>query len=266
MKQFIFSLFLLFLFSCEKEEFVYDYQELDKLLISVTRSGSDFDFRTEFNYDSHNRIVEVKNILPSEQITVETYSYDEEGRIIEKKIDNYVTTYTYSSEGQLLEQNIHYTSKQNDSEWNEKTEFKYKNGKINKGIVYSEEGEVLQYISYKYDSRGNTLEKIVRVSAKDSDFSLVEIKFKYDSKVNPFLSSGVNMLNGYTFTQDADIKQVNNPVYSSYSNMVMSSIPPEYEISYEYNSEGLPVKAVLKNVRFSDQDPVNVLYEYRDIN
>ncbi|MCW9094828.1 MAG: hypothetical protein OQJ74_03190, partial [Ignavibacteriaceae bacterium] len=60
-------------------------------------------------------------------------------------------------------------------------------------------------------------------------------------------------------------KQVNNPVYSSYMNMISSSLPPEFEISYEYDSDGLPGKAVLNNVRFSGQEPVNVVYEYRDI-
>ena len=226
MKYFLFFLCLFFLVSCEDgEEFIYDFPEIDKLLVSVTRTDSHTEFRTEFKYDNLNRLTEVKNYLPESQIITETYVYNEEGRMVEKKNGNHVTTYTYNREGQLTEQNILYESPDSDYEWHQKTEYKYKNGKINKGIIYSKEGEILEYISYKYDSRGNTMEKIVHAAGIDSDIGVIEIEFKYDTKVNPFGHTGVNLLNGYTFTQYADIKQVNNPVYSSYMNMVSSSLP-----------------------------------------
>ena len=187
-----------------------------------------------------------------------------EGQLFKKVSGDYVTTYSYHSTGLLFEQNVHYKSPDSNNEWNAKTEYRYKNGKISKGIEYSTEGEVLHYISYKYDARGNTLEKIVH-PADGADINLIEIKFRYDTKTNPHAVSGLSMLNGYSYTQHADIKQVNNPVYSSYFNLVMSSLPPEYKISYEYNAEGLPVKAVMNNVRFSGQEPVNVVFEYRDM-
>jgi hypothetical protein len=207
----------------------------------------------------------VKNIFPDSQTTIESYVYDEKGKIFEKRIGNYITTYTYNPAGQLIEQNIHYASPDDDYEWNEKTEFKYKNGKITRGIEYSAEGEILKYISYKYDSRGSTLEKTVHPAGSASDIVLVEIKFIYDTKANPLGNSGVNLPNGYTFTQHADIKQVNNPVYLSFMNMVSSSLPPEFEISYEYDPDGYPANAVMNNVRFPEQEPINVVYEYRDI-
>lgn len=231
--------------------------------MSVTRIQGDSEFLAEFKYDNLNRVNEVKNFFPGGQTTIESYVYDEEGRIVEKNIENYTTTYTYNSTGKLIEQNVHYFSPSDDYEWNQKTEFIYQNGKINKGIEYSKEGEILHYISYKYDSRGNTLEKVVRPVGYD--FNLIEIKFRYDTNVNPLGNTGVNMLNGFTFTQHADIKQVNNPVYSSYIRFVSSSLPPEYEISYEYDSDKLPVKAVMNNFRFPEQEPVILEYEYRDI-
>jgi len=266
MKYFLFFLCLFFLVSCKDgEEFIYDFPEIDKLLVSVTRTGSHSEFRAEFKYDSLNRLTGVKNFLPELQTATETYVYDEMGRMVEKRNGNYTTTFSYNKSGQIVEQNLHYFSPENENEWNQKTEYKYKNGKINKGIIYSEEGEIQNYISYKYDSRGNTLEKAISVPGDNSSFKLSETKFRYDSKVNPFTDSGVTLFNGYTYIQDADIKQVNNPVYSFFMNAVMSSLPPEFEISYEYDLDGLPVSAVLNNVRFPEQEPVNIVYEYRDI-
>lgn len=265
MRFFIVILFALLLFSCEEEEFIYDYPELDKLLISVTRTELESEYVTDFKYDSLNRLVEVKTTLPESQIVIESYVYDEESRIVEKRNGNYITIYFYNASGQLTEQNIQYESPADDYEWTEKTEFEYKNGRIDKGLVYSKEGEVTSTISYKYDSRGNTLEKTVHAAGTDSDFNLIEIEFKYDSKINPFGDSGVNMLHGYTFTLYADIKQVNNPVYSFYNNAVMSSLPPKYEISYEYDTDGLPVKAVLNNALHSEPKPEYITYNYQNI-
>lgn len=258
-------LVILFFSSCDKDDFFYVYPELDKLLVSVTRIDANSEFRTEFKYDSINRLVELKNIFPEGQIVTESYSYDEKGKLTEKRNGNYVTTFVYNSANQLVEQNVGYALPGDEYSWKLKTEFQYKNGKISKGIVYSEDSEVLQYNNYRYDSRGNTLEKTVHSPNSDSNFNLIEIKFEYDTKVNPNAASGVNMLSGYTFAHDVDIVQVNNPVYSSYLNMVSSSLPPEFEISYEYNSKGLPVKATMNNLVFPDQEPIELEYEYQDI-
>ena len=253
---------LIVIISCEKEDFSYSYLEVDKLLVSVSRTEADSELRAEFNYDSLNRIIEVKNIFPEGEPVIESYKYSDAGNLVEKKSGNYTTTYTYNSAGQLIEQNAQYISPHDASEW--KIEFKYKDGKINKGIEYSREGEVLNYFSYKYDSKGNTLEKIVRSAGGEYDMNLTETKFRYDTNINPNAKNGVGMLHGYSFTQSPDIKQINNPIYSFYYHSAMSSFPPEYEISYEYDSDGLPIKAEMKNVRFPEQEPVIVAYVYKD--
>ncbi len=265
MKLSVLLLLLFLLFSCKKDEFVYEYPELNKLLVAVTRTDSRFEYRTELKYDNLNRLIEVKNISPESQITIESYVYNEKGDIVEKKVGDFSTTYTYNRSGKLIMQTTYYKSSQDDNEWNNKTEYKYKNGQIVQGVVYSKEGEILQYNNYKYDSRGNTLEKNAYPADADFDFKLVEIKFRYDSKVNPFSKSGVNLLNGFTFTQHPDIKQVNNPVYTSYFSAISSALPPEFEISYEYDPDELPVEAVMNNLHFAEPEPVHVVFEYRDI-
>lgn len=257
-------LFFLMLTSCREDVFYYTYPELDELLIAVTRTDENSEFRIEFEYDNLNRLAEVDNIFSEDVTVAETYFYNEEGELSEKRSGNYLTTYTYNSSGNLTEQNVQYSSPDDDNDWQVKTEFEYKNGRISKGIVYSKDGEIVQYINYKYDSRGNTLEKTVTANA-ESDLNLIEIKFEYDTKANPLAASRVNMLNGSMFSQCADIVQVNNPVYSSYHNLLLSSFPPDFEISYEYNSKDLPVKATMKSLIYPDSKPVELVYEYRDI-
>jgi hypothetical protein len=260
---------LIFITSCEKDDFVYDYIETDKLLISVIRTQSDYEFKAEFKYDSLNRIIEVKNIFEEGEPFIESYKYNYTGQLEEKRSANYTTTYnyystsySYNSEGLLTEHKEQYITPHDSSE--RKTEFKYKDGRIYKGIEYSGEGEVLYNISYKYDSRGNTMEKVKRVVGYESEFAMTENIFRYDTKLNPHASHGLAIPTGHVFTYCPDIKQINNPVYSSYSNMILSSIPPEYEILYEYDSDGLPEKAVMKNLRFPEEEPVIVEYEYGD--
>jgi len=266
---FFLTAFLILVTSCNKEDFTYSYTEVDKLLLSVTRTEGDAEFRAEFKYDSFNRIIELKNIFPEGEQVIETYKYNDAGQLVEKSIANsaatydyHVVTYTYNNAEQLIEEIVQYISPHYAHET--KTEFQYKNGKIYKGTEYSEEGEVLSYIGYKYDSKGNTIEKNVRPAGEETDFNLIEVRFRYDTKVNPFAESGINLLNGFIFTHYADIKQINNPVYSSYTNMLMSSIPPEYEISYEYDADGLPAKAIMNNVRFTESEAVIVEYKYGD--
>lgn len=258
-------LLALFSGSCEKDEFTYDFPELDQLLISITRTTADAEFKTEFKYDSLNRLEETQNIYSDGQSTVESYFYNEAGKIEKKIRGSYMSIYSYNSKGQVIEENMYYLEHDNEYERNTKTEFKYKNGKISKGIIFSAEGKIMSYISYKYDSRGNMLEKTVRTTDNVSDFILSETNFRYDKNVNPHAGLGMSMFSGFFYAQNPDLIQVNNPVYYSYENVLLSSIPPVFEISYEYALNGLPIKATLNNIRFSGQEPINVVYEYRDI-
>ena len=258
------ALLVLILLSCKDNDFTYAFPELDQLLISITETAGDWQHRTEFVYDSLNCLSEIQNIFADEQISVESYTYNGAGKIIQKTNGNYTTNYVYNAAGQVIEENLHYIPPSYGYDWNTKTEYSYKNGKISMGKIYADDGEVNSYISYKYDSRGNTLEKIVR-SASSPDIILYEIRFRYDNRVNPIGVAGISTLNGYVYSQNADIVQVNNPTYLSYLNSFASSIPPEYDIFYEYNSADLPETAVLDYVRYPEQAGIGVLFEYENI-
>ena len=76
---------LIFLISCQKEDFIYSYPETDKLLVSVKHISGESEYFTEFKYDSLNRIIEIQKFYQSETLEVESYRYNEEGRISEKE-------------------------------------------------------------------------------------------------------------------------------------------------------------------------------------
>lgn len=250
--------------SCKDDDFTYTFPDLDQHLIAITVSAGDWEHQTTFVYDSLNRLSEIQSIFADEQISVESYTYNDAGKIIQKTNGSFTTSYVYNAEGQVVEENLHYISSGDGHEWVTKTEYSYKNGKISKGKVYADDGEVNSYISYKYDSRGNTLEKIMS-SASNPGFNLYEIRFRYDSRANPLAVAGVSTLNGHVYSQNPDIVQVNNPTYLSYINSVASSMPPEYDISYEYNSARLPETAVLDYVRYPEQEGIDVLFEYENV-
>lgn len=248
--------------SCQKEDFIYSYPETDKLLVSVKHTSRESEYVTEFKYDSLNRIVEIQTFYQGESSRLESFVYDEDSRINEKKSGNFTDSFKYGTDGKLMEKNARYTPADGYN-WNMKTKYKYRNGRLNRGIVYSriyegienqDEANEESYISYKYDANGNILEQ------KSGNNN---VKFKYDTKINPLASFGIQTIAGFWFTFLPDVKQVNNPVYTYSYNMAMSSFPPEYEISYEYDSEGLPLRAEIKKLHSHFDETGFVEYVYK---
>lgn len=254
--------------SCQKEEFIYNFPETGKLLVSVSLENRDREYFTEFKYDSLNRIIEILEFHDGEQIRQESFIYNKQGHLIEKNSGTFKYSYKYNVKDQLIEQNTHFTPEKGKWEWDVKTEYKYKSGRITRGIVYprkyvgienSGEAEELSYISYRYDLNGNTVEQ-------NSGYGKFE--FKYDTKINPLAEHGIQTIYGYSFvhTLQPVARQVNNPVYCYSENQAMSTSPPEYEISYKYDSGGLPLKAEIKNVHYPEQETIFVDYGYQPKN
>ncbi len=254
--------------SCQKEDFNYNFPETSKLLVSVTLENRNREYFTEFKYDSLNRIIEILEFHDGEQIRQESFIYDKKGHLIEKNSGVHKYSYKYNVKDQLIEQNTHFTPEKGKWEWDVKTEYKYKSGRIARGIVYprkyvgienSGEAEELGYISYRYDSTGNTVEQ----NSGSGKFD-----FKYDTKINPLAEHGIQTIYGYSFvhTLQPDVKQVNNPVYNYTEIGIMSSLPPKYEISYEYGLDDMPIKAEIKNVRYPEQETIFVDYGYKPKN
>ena len=67
----------LFLASCKKDDFTYDYPDVDKLLISVTRIDGDTEYSTNFKYDNLNRLVEIQTIFPEDLVFSDSFYYND---------------------------------------------------------------------------------------------------------------------------------------------------------------------------------------------
>jgi hypothetical protein len=182
------------------------------------------------------------------------YDYNPEGKLISmerfgSQTDNYSESYEYYPDGLLAKRIITdpYGCSADLFEYNEKNlaigvttyfssgnvwaeEYEYDSkGRILGGLAFTN-GEKTGYMTYKYDGSGNTIE---RKEFTDEDFLMSELRFEYDKYKNPF---PINF--------PIDIIKKNNVIYSYAYHASMSSPPPEYSSTFEYNSEGLPIKEI----------------------
>jgi YD repeat-containing protein len=228
---------LLILSACKKDDFQYSFETPSKLLVSIKENGQ---LITELKYDSLNRLIQVDRYLNANPGYIsQFFSYDSQNRLITKSYSEFTETYEYNGNGRLVAIILHFKSAGDGYEWEQKTELQYSNGKISKGIIYSPDGIESGYFYYKYDSRGNTIERTgYSVLPEYKDIIMSNFKYTYDDKINPYPFSSSSLWGVY----QVDIIQGNNPTYFYYYNIVMSSLPPEYASTYDYDNTGLPIK------------------------
>jgi YD repeat-containing protein len=228
---------LMILSGCKKDDFQYSFETPSKLLVSV--KGND-QLITGLKYDTLNRLIQVDRYLNSGPDCISQFlEYDSQNRLITVSYSDYTETYKYNDDGRLAGIILHFKSAGDGYEWEQRTELQYSKGRISKGIKYSSDGIESGYILYKYDSRGNTIERTeYSVLPESKDMIMSKSEFTYDDKINPcpFSSSP------YWGIYQVDIIQGNNPTYFHYYNIIMSSLPPEYASTYDYDSTGLPIK------------------------
>jgi hypothetical protein len=244
--------------ACKKDDFQYSFEIPPKLLVSIKENGQPV---IEFKYDSLNRLIQTDRYIFGESGRIsQFFEYDSKNRLIIKYSGEYTESYEYNSSGRLVTMTLHFKSARDGYEWKQKTELRYSNNRISRGIVFSRDGSESGYISYKYDSRGNTIERTEYSNLSDyKGMIMIQYKFSYDEKINP------NPISGSPFwgLSQTDIIQGNNPTYSYYYNISMSALPPQYECSYNYDDTGLPIK----EYREKGQEPRSsnsFEYEYRD--
>jgi hypothetical protein len=246
---------MMVLSACKKDDYQYSFEAPSKLLVSISENDQPV---TEFKYDSLNRLIQAdKYISVDPWIISQYFEYDSKNRLVRKSSGEYTENYEYSRSGILITMSLHFKSVRDGYEWEQKTELRYSKGRISKGIIFSREGIESGYVNYKYDSRGNTLERTEYSNFADYKSMIIsQYKFKYDEKINP------HPIANYTFgnLSQADIIQGNNPTYSYYYNISMSAYPPQYEFSYDYDDTGLPITEFRKNVN----DPVSSnIFDYK---
>jgi hypothetical protein len=230
--------------SCKKDDFKYSFETPSKLLISIKENGQPV---TEFKYDNMNRLIQTDRYISGDTgITSQYFEYDSENRLIRKYSGEYSESYEYNNAGSLVRMTLHFKSARDGYEWDQKTELSYSKGRISRGTVYSRDGNESGYIIYKYDSRGNTTERTEYSNSADyKGMIMTQYKFNYDEKINPSPVSGLP----FWGLSQSDIIQGNNPTYSYYYNISMSALPPKYEVSYDYDDTGLPIKEYRERVQ-----------------
>jgi len=235
---------LMILTACKKDDFQYSFDTPSKLLVSIRENGQ---LVTEFKYDNLNRVIQADRYISGDTGIIRQYfEYDSKNRLIRKSSGEYTERYEYNSSGILVTMTLHFKSARDGYEWDHKTELRYSKGRISKGIVFSRDGIESGYINYKYDLRGNTIERTEYSNSSDYNGMIMsQYKFKYDEKINP------NPVSSSPFwgVSQADIIQGNNPTYSYYYNINMSAFPPQYEFSYDYDDTGLPIKEYREKVQ-----------------
>lgn len=110
-----------------------------------------------------------------------------------------------------------------------KTDYIWVENRITHGTTWFN-GIKTGHVKFAYDLNGNTTE---RTEYSEYDFIVFRIKARYDNKINPVANSMIFPV---------DMIQKNNPVYVYIYRIEMSSFPPEYEIWYDYDSLGLPIR------------------------
>ena len=223
---FILILGLMGLSACKKDESIEPLGSSPKLLVSIMENNL---LITDFKYDSLNRLIQLNNYHADTISYSENYQYDSDNKLIQRIFAGFIETYEYTRDGKLLTTKKYYNP--TGKVWN--IEYQYDKGRIIKGITFYE-GTQTGYIVFKYDSQGNTIERTEYPNSPDlKGFKIEQFKIDYDTKINP-------VKNLCLFP--ADIVQKNNPTYFYHYLAVMSSLPPEYHSTYDYDTLGIPTK------------------------
>lgn len=243
---------ILLFFSCEKDEINYGILSCtDKKLQKILHNDN---LLMEFFYDNLRRLSQV-NIYNADTITrIENYIYNNQNQVIERIYGDFNELYDYKN-GLLIRKRGFY---KNNPDWKPKEVYTYNDKKqIIKADRYFNE-EYNGYIEYKYDNKGNTIERREYYKDNDNSYRLdSEFKFSYDDKTNPLF-----LLCFYPI----DIIQKNNVIYSFHYMAVSSLYPTEYESLYIYDNEGFPTEELryYKHRNF-DSIPDKYSFIYYDI-
>jgi hypothetical protein len=232
--------FFLFFMSCN--------QNLDTPVDSTPDTGlllskvfADGMLVNEYLYDSNNNLIELKTFHEDSLIQTESYGYNDDNRLLNRYHDGFVDTYSYNKEGLLIGLSSYYAA--TDKTWEETYTYDSQK-KIEVGKKYFN-GEKIANISYKYDKNGNTVKH--KEYYTSGDFLVSEYRFSFDSKISPF-----------ALNFPLDMVQSNNIIEYYYYQAIMSYMPPQYESTFEYNSEDLPIKET--RMYQNRDDPI--IYEY----
>ena len=165
------------------------YDEAQNLIQRTVDTGDGTPFvQLKQTYDDKGNLLERREYTTTQENVI-TYQYDEQSRVISKKVGGEVTeTYTYAEDGSYKMQSAHnpdeyrmYNKNGKVAEWHLDaitTEFYSYNedGILTEAATYSD-GNMTRKLIYQHDEHGNTI-KITRVFASGRETVLSEYTYK----------------------------------------------------------------------------------------
>jgi len=254
----------LIILSCEKDELlVIDNQQLvventDIPLIIKELIGGEtykeytyndrnllFEEKTRWYYTSHT--YSDKNLLIDSDFYVDISIVSSNSRVLEEAMsreewvnpDNteksLTQTFEYNDDGQLARK-IYTRPSVSNSEYNE---YSYENYRISRQTMYWQ-NELSNYIDYEYDENGNMIkESKYSVSSGGTAELLTTTEYEFDNMHNPFQSFKRLLTPGINTNPNNILKRIYTIHFEVDESIEKVQIR---EYSYEYNTEGYPVK------------------------
>ena len=215
-------------------EYIYNYSRL----VSEERSKYSY---TNYNYNEQSQLVATEYYINEALLSADQNIL--ESALNQQGLMNFVNTelggtirYEYNGTGQLVKA---VTLRPSEST-PEYSEFSYDDdNRIGREILYWD-NNVLGYIDYLYDDRGNLIsEALYSISSSGLAELNTTTQYEFDNKQNPFKSFRKLMSPGINTNQNNITKEI----YTIHQNQDdVKDIVQVTSISYVYSSLGFPVR------------------------
>jgi YD repeat-containing protein len=215
-------------------EYIYNYSRL------VSEEKSRYSF-TNYNYNEQNQLVTTDYYINDALLSPDQNLL--ESALNQQGLMNFVNTelggtirYEYNASGQLVKA-VTMRPSESTAEY---SEYRYDdNDRIGREILYWD-NNVLGYIDYLYDSRGNLIsEALYSISSTGLAELNTTTQYEFDNKQNPFrsfqrlLSPGIN----------TNPNNITKEIYTIHQSLdEVKDIVQVTSISYVYSSLGFPVR------------------------
>ncbi|MBR6924564.1 MAG: RHS repeat protein, partial [Oscillospiraceae bacterium] len=239
----------------------YQYDELNRLVNTIQKYGSDKTAETRKSYDLDGNLTEEVSLIDGNQTGKESFVYDGLGRVVQKSdasgeyefIEyNRNSDQEYSYDAQYAKKSFEYNSERQLI----KTEFA--------GVVTEEqEYDYAGNVSKKNDGEGNAvlyyydvLDRLVKVTSKgkDSEAEAETASYTYNDEGNiATKTAGSKNKVSYQYTGSGEIKETiangktDKFFYNSDGRLERSVDPAGNETVYTYTAQGLIAKEEVKS-------------------
>lgn len=204
----------------------------------------DIYFYQRFTYDATNRLVKTENASDVSLLSSSATVWDSKQELMtsENSEISHYQLFSYNSSGQLVSIE-HYLKKDGKFSYGSKKTYEYDGNKISRVNWHNGSGESNNYQTYEYDEKGNVINTknySNHYNGSSNPTLISGATYKYDTKNNPFqiyketgdpgLYTNPNNIIESTSTTYVEVPGMNNPTTT--------------KTTYEYNSNGYPIKVM----------------------